>query len=96
MVPLSGSDRAQSDALCDELCQQIARLDEGSAKLIAMLEKLERRGAQSSFQADRLQRRIREISAERFHITAMLRALGHGFPCGHERTNPPPESADER
>ena len=95
MVPPSGSDRAQSDSLCDELCQQIVRLDEGSLKLIAALERLQRRGTKNSLQADRLQRQIRELSGERRQLVAMLNGLGHGYPCDHQLINQSPEGDDQ-
>jgi len=90
MGPPSESDRAQGDALCDELCQQIVELDKGSAKLLAALEKLEKRGvAQSALQTSRLQRQVRELSTERRQIVKMLNTLGHSYPCDHRRTYRP-------
>ena len=69
----------------------------GLAKSIAALEKLEKRGAvQSSVQAGRLQRQVRELSTERRQIVKMLNTLGHSYPCDHQRTHRPRGGGDQR
>ena len=87
MGPPSDADRAQADALCDELHEQIAVLDVRGAKLRAGLTRYVSEGRKG--QVTRVQREWRAVMVERRQIINMLTALGHSYPCDHRGTIKP-------
>jgi len=82
--PPSDADRAQADALCDELHEQIAVLDIQAAKVQAAMAKYVSEGRRG--QVIRIQREWRAVMVERRQIINMLVALGHAYPCSHHGT----------
>ena len=83
MLPPSGADRAQADALCAELGEQIAKLDIHAAKLQTELARYDAAGRRD--QARRVEHQLRAAARERRELMRLLIGLGHSYPCDHGR-----------
>lgn len=86
MVPPSEADRAQGDALCDDLRLRIEGIDGQIAKLRAELSKYLVAGRTPRVR--RIQGALRSLTVERRQLIDLLMAVGHSYPCTHRREQP--------
>ncbi len=86
MVPPSEADRAQADAYCAELQLRIAQIDDQTSRLRAEMSKYLVAGL--SPRVRRIQGGLRSLAIERRKLIDLLIAVGHSYPCTHDREHP--------